>query len=146
MGEDGAKIAIEIKHFSHKHDLKLTNEVPNNIKCNGCERDILPPIYCCTQCNFFLHKSCVELPKIKRQSLHRHPLTLNYWSYSFWRAFYGQECNGLRYNCQLCNYDLNVQCSLISNTLTHACHKYCLFTSPTQTLNRSVVVVVSIDT
>ncbi|KAL4607521.1 hypothetical protein ACB092_09G180700 [Castanea dentata] len=108
VGEDRTKIATEIKYFSHEHVLKLTNEVLNNTKCDGCVRDFLPPFYGCTRCNFFLHKSCVELPKIKRHPLHRHPLTLNYWSYSFCCAFCGQECNGLRYNCQLCNYDLNV--------------------------------------
>ncbi|XP_065619924.1 protein VACUOLELESS GAMETOPHYTES-like isoform X2 [Quercus suber] len=35
LGEDGTQIATEIKHFSHKHDLKLTDEIPNNTKCNG---------------------------------------------------------------------------------------------------------------
>ncbi|XP_050260824.1 uncharacterized protein LOC126705707 isoform X3 [Quercus robur] len=35
VGEDETEIATEIKHFSHKHDLKLTDEIPNNIKCNG---------------------------------------------------------------------------------------------------------------
>ena len=36
MGEDGTKIATEIKHFSHAHNLKLTDEVPNNKICDGC--------------------------------------------------------------------------------------------------------------
>ncbi|XP_050277449.1 uncharacterized protein LOC126719015 isoform X2 [Quercus robur] len=35
VGEDGTQIATEIKHFSHVHDLKLTDEIPNNTKCNG---------------------------------------------------------------------------------------------------------------
>ncbi|XP_030956908.1 uncharacterized protein LOC115979079 isoform X4 [Quercus lobata] len=35
VGEDGTEIATEIKHFSHRHDLKLTDEIPNNTKCNG---------------------------------------------------------------------------------------------------------------
>ncbi|XP_030946015.1 uncharacterized protein LOC115970535 [Quercus lobata] len=35
VGEDGTEIATEIKHFSHEHDLKLTDEIPNNTKCNG---------------------------------------------------------------------------------------------------------------
>ncbi|KAK7830740.1 hypothetical protein CFP56_028005 [Quercus suber] len=36
VGEDGTEMAIEIKHFSHKHDLMLTDEIPNNTKCKGC--------------------------------------------------------------------------------------------------------------
>ena len=41
MGEDRTEIATKIKHFSHEHDLKLTDEVPNNKICNGCVRAIL---------------------------------------------------------------------------------------------------------
>ena len=79
MGEDRTEIATEIKHFSHKHDLKLINEVPNNKIFNGCVRALLSPsFYNCVKCNFFLHKSCTKLPKIKRHPLHQHPLTLTY--------------------------------------------------------------------
>jgi hypothetical protein len=77
VGEDGIEIAIEIEHFSHEHDLKLTYEVQNNEKCNGCLRDIVPPFYSCAKCSFFLHKSCAELPRKKRHPLHLHPLTLS---------------------------------------------------------------------
>ena len=71
VGEDGIEIAIEIKHFSHEHDLKLADEAEKSKKCDGCLRVILPPFYSCTKCNFFLHKSCIELPRKKQQ-----PLTL----------------------------------------------------------------------
>jgi hypothetical protein len=68
----------EIEHFTHEHDLKLTDEIQNNEKCDGCALAILPPFYSCGKCSFFLHKSCVELPrKIKRHPLHRHSLTLH---------------------------------------------------------------------
>ncbi|KAK7850842.1 hypothetical protein CFP56_043521 [Quercus suber] len=41
VGEDGTEIATEIKHFSHEHDLKLTDEeVHNNEKCDGNTRFI----------------------------------------------------------------------------------------------------------
>ena len=58
VGVDGTQIDTEIKHFSHKHDLKLTNEVLTDQKCNGCARALLGPFYSCFQCGFFLHKSC----------------------------------------------------------------------------------------
>ena len=66
-GEDGTEIVTEIKHFSHGHDIKLTDEeVHNNEeKCDGCVRAILPPFYTCVKCNFFLHKSCAKLPMKK---------------------------------------------------------------------------------
>ena len=110
VGEDGTEIATEINHFSHEHDLKLTDEIPNNTKCNGCVQYILVPFYSCTQCSFFLHKSCAELPKIKRHPLHPHPHTLSYQRASFSCIACHQQCNGLKYNCQICHYNYNVQC------------------------------------
>jgi hypothetical protein len=77
VGKDGTEIATEIEHFSHEHDLKLSDdEVQNNEICDGCVRAILPPFYRCVECSFFLHKSCAELPRKKRHPLHQHPLTL----------------------------------------------------------------------
>jgi len=64
MGEDKIEMAEEIEHFSHKHDLKITDELlTNNETCDGCMYPIFPPFYTCAPCGFFLHKSCVELPR-----------------------------------------------------------------------------------
>nr|XP_023897934.1 uncharacterized protein LOC112009826 [Quercus suber] len=134
MGEGGTKIATEIKHFSHEHHLKLTDEeVPNNKICDGCGRAILTPsFYRCVEsnCSFFLHIFCAKLPKIKRHPLHQHPLTLTYRP-GFWCEACAQRCNGLVYYCERCIFVLDVKCSLISNTLTHACHEHPLFLSIT---------------
>ena len=133
VGEDGTEIATEIEHFSHEHDLKLTNEVLNNKKCNGCVRDILPPFYNCAKCNFFLHKSCVELPKKRRHPLHRHPLTLVSVASSkrkfFWCYACKRYCNGFTYLCERCDFKLDVPCSLVPEILTHPGHEHRLFLS-----------------
>ena len=110
-------------------ELKLTKEILNNTKCNGCVQSILSPFYSCTQCSFFLHKSCSELPKIKWHPIDRHPLTLNYTQASFFYNVCHQQCNGLKYNCQLYNYNFNVPCILLLDTLTHACHEHRLYLS-----------------
>ncbi|XP_030934544.1 uncharacterized protein LOC115959992 [Quercus lobata] len=134
--EDRTEIATEIKHFSHEHNLKLTDEIPNNTKCNGCVHSILSPFYSCTQCSFFLHKSCSKLPKIKRHSLDPHPLTLCYQQASFSCKGCGQTCNGLKYQCQISNLNYNVQCILLSDTLTHAGHEHRLYLSMTNSLQK----------
>ena len=75
--EDGTEIATEIQHFSHVHELKLSDdEVLNIEKCNGCVRAIFSTFYGCVNCRFFLHESCAKLPKKKRHPLHQHLLTL----------------------------------------------------------------------
>ncbi|KAK4596023.1 hypothetical protein RGQ29_014201 [Quercus rubra] len=134
VGEDGTEIATEIEHFGHEHHLKLTDEVPNNKICDGCVRAILSPsFYSCVEsdCSFFLHISCTKLPKIKQHPLHQHPLTLTFRKYGFGCNACGQRCNGLMYFCQRCYFRLDVQCSLASNTLTHACHEHPLYLSIT---------------
>ena len=136
VGEDGIEIAKEIKHFSHEHNLKLIDEVENNKQCDGCLRAILSPFYSCVKCNFFLHKSCIELPRKKRHPLHRHSLTLfpkaHCRTMLFWCDACGQICNGFNYRCNKCDFDLDVQCSLISDILTHKGHKHCLHLSSTR--------------
>jgi hypothetical protein len=48
LGEDKVEIAVEIKHFSHEHDLKLIDEqLENDEKCDGCMWPIYPPFYTC---------------------------------------------------------------------------------------------------
>ncbi|KAF3947448.1 hypothetical protein CMV_026415 [Castanea mollissima] len=132
VGEDGTETATEIKYFSHEHDLKLTDEVPNNKICDGCVRAILTPsFYSCVKsnCRFFLHISCTKLPKIKQHPLHQHPLTLTFRNNRVLCDVCIQSFNGLGYECDKCYFLLDVQCSLTSNTLTHACHKHPLYLS-----------------
>lgn len=134
-GEDKIEMAIEIKHFGHEHDLKLTKELENYVICDGCIQPIFPPFYSCAQCNFFLHKSCVELPTKMRHPLHQHPLILR-----LRRPKLGMcnacSClsNGLTYVCNACNFSLDVSCSLMPERLTHDGHKHLLiFSSSTST-------------
>ncbi|GJR87105.1 C1-like protein [Tanacetum coccineum] len=85
----------EINHFSHeKHPLKLINwetilgvgfngaaneEKPEVAGCFACAKPISPSdlTYGCTKCQFFLHKSCAQLPlTINLPSIYQHPLKL----------------------------------------------------------------------
>ena len=97
---------------------------------------ILSPFYSCVKCNFFLHKSCIELPRKKRHPLHRHSLTLfpkaHCRTMLFWCDACGQLCNGFTFKCNKCDFDLEVQCSLILDILTHKGHEHCLHLSSTR--------------
>ncbi|XP_059436031.1 protein VACUOLELESS GAMETOPHYTES-like [Corylus avellana] len=123
IGKDKIEIAEEINHFSHQHDLKLTQEeFLNNEKCDGCMLPISTSrqLYSCAQCGFFLHKSCVELPRKNRHPiLHPHLLTLYtkapYASSSFICNVCRRGGNGFTYHCKECEFDADVQCSLITD-------------------------------
>ncbi|KAK9992969.1 hypothetical protein SO802_022672 [Lithocarpus litseifolius] len=119
MREDGTKIATEIKHFSHEHDLKHTDEVLNNQKCDGMISEILIhpghehqlllssipfeqncsccassiyPIFRCTTCDFALDFRCATMPHFTRYKQHEHPFALSY------RA----EDDSGEYYCDIC--------------------------------------------
>ncbi|OMO93960.1 Zinc finger, PHD-type [Corchorus olitorius] len=79
--EDGE--ATRIKHFSHEHNLMLSDEkinVEDHQYCDGCALSVSldHPFYYCSQCDFLLHKKCAEFPIRKHLWFHvcPHPTTL----------------------------------------------------------------------
>jgi hypothetical protein len=90
-------------------------------------RPISPPFYTCTQCRFFLHKSCVELPRKMSHPLHQHPFILLVKPPVVYKYFHcnGCHCNGFVYHCHdKCNFKLDVQCSLRSSIMNHEGHEH----------------------
>ncbi|XP_059438984.1 uncharacterized protein LOC132171629 [Corylus avellana] len=129
LGENKVEIAVEIKHFNHEHDLKLIDEqLENDEKCDGCMWPIYPPFYTCSPCRFFLHKSCVELSRKKSHPLHGHPLILlpkaPYSGECFSCNACQRKCNGFVYHCDKCQFDLDVQCSLMPDIFKHEGHEH----------------------
>jgi hypothetical protein len=124
--------AGQIKHFSHQHDLILGNEELVDVKfCDGCMEFISTPFYSCTQCNFFLHSRCARLPRKKQHILHQHQLTLvsqvPYNNGLFICDACSKYRHGFAYRCDMCNFDLDLQCCSISETLKHEGHQHSLF-------------------
>ncbi|XP_021295998.1 uncharacterized protein LOC110425413 [Herrania umbratica] len=114
----------QIRHFSHPHMLTLV-EVGKGTdaeRCVGCGSFFRGPAYTCKQCpGFFLHKSCVELPRqIKNEAFHQeHPLTL-YPMDSFVCDGCGELCGGLFYRCGLCMFSLDVKCATLNQELARS--------------------------
>jgi hypothetical protein len=141
VGEDKIEKAVEIKHFSHEHDLELIDEqLENKEKCDACVSPISLPFYSCAQCRFFLHKSCVELPRKMLHPLHRHTLILlpetPYHSLYDSRILgcvqcvaCNRTCNGFTYRCDKCKFGLDVHCSLIPDIINHDGHEHQLILS-----------------
>jgi hypothetical protein len=136
LGDDKIEKAVEIKHFSHEHDLKFTaidGQLENNEICDACTWPIYSSFYSCAQCRFFLHKSCVELPRKMSHPLHRHPLILlpepPYVGKHFSCDACKRLCNGSTYNCGKCMFNLDVQCSLMPDIFNHDGHEHQLILS-----------------
>ncbi|OWM66991.1 hypothetical protein CDL15_Pgr000443 [Punica granatum] len=104
-----------LQHPSHKHALVL-QELSESFRfeCQICSISVKGPAYHCIDCEFFIHKSCAELPpEIQHPSHPQHPLVL---STPSGRSF---GCYGCRYplsvncyQCYDCRIDLHVGCAV----------------------------------
>ncbi|XVF84212.1 hypothetical protein PTKIN_Ptkin17bG0007500 [Pterospermum kingtungense] len=126
------RVARVIKHAYHDHNLILfsSGEIKDNDNCDGCMKPISTPFYSCDNCKFFIHKSCAELPRKKRHPFHKHLLTLtnskNH-KYSPCHACHYAH-DGFRYKCpEGCFFEIDIQCSLSSDTLKHPSHEHPLY-------------------
>ncbi|CAG7903893.1 unnamed protein product [Brassica rapa] len=125
-----------IKHFSHKHHMRLLKEVEKTNKinkhCQACAFRIYEgDIYNCLECDFVLHKVCAYLPVKKQHVLHPHPLFLQEENLqtTFGCSACFRVCNNFRYVCQMANclFTLDVNCAAVSVPLNHQCHPHLLF-------------------
>ncbi|TYI38300.1 hypothetical protein ES332_A02G016700v1, partial [Gossypium tomentosum] len=127
-----AREATVIEHIMHIHHLTLSDRVGEYDKkcCDGCLLPISASFYYCTQCNFFLPKVCVELPKVKHVWYHhcQSPLVLtsnevfecyacDYWS------------NAFAYKCEECKKRTCLRCIIALTPGAHTCvgHKHPVF-------------------
>ncbi|OMO96827.1 Protein kinase C-like, phorbol ester/diacylglycerol binding protein [Corchorus olitorius] len=130
LGEE--VIPTEINHLSHQHNLLLSDDLKDEKFCDGCMMFISTAFYHCSECNFFLHKSCAESPrKIYCWFLVRqHPCSL-----VFNRTFSCNMCGygfnyGFAYDLTFIEYDyvnslvVCLRCALISDTPTCGGHEH----------------------
>ncbi|XP_062080686.1 uncharacterized protein LOC133785469 [Humulus lupulus] len=123
---------MEIQHFRHgMHPLVLKdgkNTIINeSIKCDICDRSIIAsaPFYSCDTCQYYLHKSCAQLPqKIIHHSFHpSHPLTLSIHEYRFCHSCNTYFTNSPMYLCTDCDLSLHLECAKLV-PITHSTHHH----------------------
>jgi hypothetical protein len=122
-----------LHHFSHEeHPLifveELQNDGANEFVCSGCEESIWGPAYKCSQyCNFFIHKSCAELPREIQHPLHpNHTLVLEVPSRpKLCEACYRSCERCFFYHCNTCDFDgLHIECASGWRTKPEDCHQH----------------------
>ncbi|XP_038701031.1 uncharacterized protein LOC119997874 [Tripterygium wilfordii] len=129
---------ISVDHV-HPHDLIFCEEEAihlngdEEILCCACSKSLAgASFYSCSECYFFLHKTCAELPPtIKHPSHRKHPLILlsnsPYGSGRFiCDMCIGLNTDGFLYHCSDCKFDLDINCALLARcfiqTETHKHH------------------------
>ncbi|KAL4642437.1 hypothetical protein ACB092_02G018100 [Castanea dentata] len=134
MKEDGTQIVEEIKHISHEHDLKLTNEVPNDQICDGCVRAILPPYYSCVnsasgftyackECRFYLDVHCSLISDILTHKGHEHPLILSYTTHRQKCSCCSNESEQV-FRCSTCEFALDYKCATLPQSARYNQHEH----------------------
>ncbi|KAA8517964.1 hypothetical protein F0562_015438 [Nyssa sinensis] len=122
----------QIKDFIHFHPLILC-ESKTGISCSLCDGSIHGPVYGCTKCDFYLHKSCAELPPEIRHPFHpQHPLTLTpnlqllHHSSLFFCGACWKNCRAFTFYCKECRFNLGSECALLMPTLKCDSHEHLL--------------------
>ncbi|TYH81928.1 hypothetical protein ES332_D02G020000v1 [Gossypium tomentosum] len=124
--------ATVIEHITHIHHLTLSDGVGeyDNKCCDGCLLPISDSFYYCTQCDFFLHKVCVELPKVKQVWHHRCRSSLVLTSNEVFRCVVcGYLSKAFAYKCEKCKKHTCLRCIIALTPGTHTClgHKHPIF-------------------
>ncbi|XVF83392.1 hypothetical protein PTKIN_Ptkin16aG0481700 [Pterospermum kingtungense] len=123
--------ATSIKHFSHYHNLIMSEDIVGDKQCDGCLLPISASYYCCSQCNFFLHKSCAELPKKKHIWYHYHRRLFRLTSGCISQcAICVYKTSGFAYNCDECEERHCLRCALVSDSTRCEGHEHLLRAYP----------------
>ncbi|TYH67962.1 hypothetical protein ES332_D06G226000v1 [Gossypium tomentosum] len=119
--------ATKIEHFSHQHCLVLADKLEEEIdrKCDRCMLPISNIFYYCSECPFFLHKTCAELPIIKQHWFHQSNAYLN--SDSFKKCYFcSQYSSGFFYRIR--GYmDMCTRCAEVADIIECEGHQHFLF-------------------
>ncbi|GKV34499.1 hypothetical protein SLEP1_g42870 [Rubroshorea leprosula] len=131
-------IAIEIKHFNHRHELILCDDVKDEKCCDGCMRSISTSFYYCNKCNYILHKRCAELPRKTRHWAFKDTFTL--------MPFINAKCqlccftvSGLTYHNDVSGWEYCILCFIVPDTITQG-HEHPVFFDHKFTFKCSICV------
>ncbi|KAK8364950.1 hypothetical protein V6Z11_A02G018700, partial [Gossypium hirsutum] len=124
--------ATVIEHIMHIHRLTLSDRVGeyDNKCCDGCLLPISDSFYYCTQCDFFLHKVCVELPKVKQAWHHPCQSSLVLTSNEVFRCVVCHYLSkAFAYKCEECKKSACLRCiiALTPGARTYLGHKHPVF-------------------
>ncbi|XP_039060930.1 uncharacterized protein LOC120205054 [Hibiscus syriacus] len=128
VSEDGE--ATKIEHFSHEgHCLVLADKMEEETdrRCDGCMLPVSTLFYYCSEseCHFYLHKNCAELPRVKHHWFRQSPATLDSTSF-MWCDLCKRPCSGFFYEIE--GYlEVCLRCADVPDVIEFQGHEHLLF-------------------
>ncbi|KAE8723652.1 hypothetical protein F3Y22_tig00012104pilonHSYRG00055 [Hibiscus syriacus] len=127
VSEDGE--ATKIEHFSHEgHCMVLADKMEEETdrRCDGCMLPVSTLFYYCSEseCHFYLHKNCAELPRVKRHWIDRDTATLNSRSF-MWCFLCNRPCSGFFY--EMGELWVCLRCAEVPDVIEFQGHEHLLF-------------------
>ncbi|KAL1200157.1 Protein VACUOLELESS GAMETOPHYTES [Cardamine amara subsp. amara] len=89
----------------HEHSLILMTQ--RNFVCNACGMDDDPNPYVCPQCNFMIHRNCIDIPRVIKINRHAH------------RIFYNHCLDAGDWKCGVCHKEVIWTCGAYSCSTCH---------------------------
>ncbi|XP_038699167.1 uncharacterized protein LOC119996560 [Tripterygium wilfordii] len=131
--EEDHKVPEEIKHFSHPHNLTLSDDeidVHNNkYYCDGCILPISNPFYSCAECDFLLHETCLQLPTFVYPLDGSDIFTLKAWRDNggiFFCSACHNQSHGFIYKSNAFGTEICIRCVSVPQKFKHAGHEHIL--------------------
>lgn len=141
LTDDMSTAAEHITYWAHKdhplilfdeHKRNNTNEVKrmeDQMICNACVSPIVSSsFYGCAECNFFIHRFCVELPEELHHPSHpEHKLVRGQFlePYNYFECNFCKKCcNGIFFYCETCTFYIDIGCASLPNKIKHEAHKH----------------------
>ncbi|KAJ6870467.1 hypothetical protein NC652_036188 [Populus alba x Populus x berolinensis] len=146
------RIIEEIEHFSHQHNLILTDKVDDDLKCDGvCKQYFSGLSYCCAICELCIDVRCFKsLKDSLKHGGHEHPLYLPAGRKSILRCNIGgrgappwvaddgeiiPHCSGCCFTeeskvflkCAVCDLKLGMKCATLPYKARHEYDEHPLF-------------------
>ncbi|KAF3791243.1 hypothetical protein EJ110_NYTH07731 [Nymphaea thermarum] len=115
-----------IHHSSHLHALQLIPSGHTHPQTRCCQLTAATgrpdPVYGCRPCNFYIHKTCADLPAYLRHPSHpSHTLILAPTPPCLQGTAQCDGCwkqvNGFSYHCTNCSFDLHAHCAFLPPTV-----------------------------
>ncbi|XWS67125.1 hypothetical protein CRYUN_Cryun05aG0260100 [Craigia yunnanensis] len=102
-------------HPQHNLSLALRNPQATNQNVHACDvcGDLIEGLfYRCQLCDFDVHPICTQLPEHVKHVMHPNHLLKLQSFHPGWCMVCKGMCTSWRYRCELCSYDLHLECVL----------------------------------